>query len=470
MVSISRRRFLSIAAAGATLAATGGLFGCSSSQGSSSSSSSVSAEVGSWDEILEKAKGQTVSFLAWGAGGADAYVQKYWEQLRDYVKDEYEITLELTEFTQAEYQKLLTDIENDSTPTYDMFWYIGSSLAALRSAGGVYEDEWVKDLANYDLLDQSNPYITFDGTQGTDDLESPFQGCNPSLVYSTDLWSHSLNWDETSDGVNGLFHNFTELAEWVKKYPGKFTYMDLTGAGSFHGILFAKAILSELTDDGNGGWKTVYDESDDAATRRKKIQANIDDWYEWSNSSDASEEAFYDKASYLWAYLNELKPNLLQGDTGALYIATAPEMMQYVKAGDLACTFTTCTSVASRVDASPDSYMDDPAIYMLQTSVGYWDYNVIMKNSEVKEGAMVVCNAMLEPEQQMIAFETTGNGYNIDLSKLDSADKAAFEDLIADMGTLSPTSTEITEQSYADKYGKVAAWIASGWDAKVNRA
>jgi spermidine/putrescine-binding protein len=114
--------------------------------------------------------------------------------------------------------------------------------------------------------------------------------------------------------------------------------------------------------------------------------------------------------------------------------------------------------------------MDDPAIYMLQTSVGYWDYNVIMKNSEVKEGAMVVCNAMLEPEQQMIAFETTGNGYNIDLSKLDSADKAAFEDLIADMGTLSPTSTEITEQSYADKYGKVAAWIASGWDAKVNRA
>ena len=473
MRRLSRRSF--VALGGAAALATVGLAGCGTSGGDKSSGNAdatVDTDLASmtWDQILEEAKGQTVTFLAWGAGGADAFVQQYWDQLKTYVADNYEITLEPVEYAQAEYEKIGTDIDNGGEPTYDLFWYLGSMIAPFRAKDGLFANEWVSKLDCYKYLNASDPFVAFDGVNNTDNMEAPFQGCQPSLVYSQDKWSHGLAWDATEGNVNGLFHNFAELAQWVKKHPGKFSYMDLTGAGSFHGVLFLKAILSELTTDGNGGWKTVYDEADDAATRRTKIQANIDAWWDWSNSDECTEEAFYEKASYAWAFLNELKPNLLQGDNGPLYIATAPEMMQYVIAGDLACTFTTCTSIASRVEASPDAYMANPAIFMLQTSVGYWDYNVIMKNSPSKAAAMVVCNAMLEPEQQILAFETTGNGYNIDLAKLDADQQAEFKAALEELGALSPSAEEVATQGYVDKYGKVAAWLSTGWDQKVNRA
>jgi ABC-type uncharacterized transport system YnjBCD substrate-binding protein len=423
----------------------------------------------SWDEIVKAADGQTVSFLAWGSLGADPYVQKMWEDLAARVKDKYNVTIQYTDWDQAEYQKLTTDIENGAPATYDLFWYNGATIAPLRAINGVLTN-WVSVLDNSKYLDMSNEFNQFDGVQGTDNLEAPFQSVQPSLVYSADKWDHHLAWNEEKNGVKGLFHNFAELQEWAKANPGQFTYMDLTGAGSFHGTLFLEAILAELTDDGNGGWKPVYDESDDAATRHQKIQANIDQWYEWSNSPEASEEAFYKKAGYVWAYLNELAPNLMQGDNGPMYIATAPEMRQYVIAGDLACVFTTCTSVSSRVADAPSDYPSNPAIYMLQTSIGSWDYSVIMNNSQHKAAALVVANEMLDPDFQANAFLTDGNGYSVDYNKLGSEQKATFDKVFKEMGTLTPTADELAVQSYNDKLGNVTAWLASGWDQYVNKA
>lgn len=476
MKSMSRRNFVTLmGAAAGTIAAGSALSGCGNSgsnSNSSTSNKSVDTDVKnmSWDDVLKEAKGQTVTFLAWGSGGADSFVQQFWNDLKTKVKSEYDITLEPVEYSEAEYQKITTDITNGASATYDMFWYTGAMIAPIRAVDGVFDNEWITKLPNYKYLDTANDNVTFDGADKVDGKESPFQTLNPSLVYSTDSWDHSLAWNATSGSKKGLPHNFTELASWVKENPGKFSYMDLTGKGSFHGLFFLKAILAELTDDGKGGWKAVYDESDSASARRKKIQENIEKWYEWSASSEASESAFYEKASYLWAYLNEIKTNLMQNNGAPMYMATAPDMMNYVKSGDLACTFTTCTSVSARVASAPDSYMANPAIYMLQTSVGAWDYSVIMQNSKNKAASMVIANAMLDPDMQSSAFKTTGNGYNVSYDKLDSSQKEAFDAVFKEMGTLSPTATEIEQQSYTDKFGKVAKWISSGWDQKVNKA
>ena len=474
MKTVSRRNFIALSGAAAASVAVAGLTGCSNNEKPAGDPNALTVDANlaemTWEQILEEAKGQTVTFLAWGSGGADAFVQKYWDQLKTYVADQYDIKLQLVEYAQAEYEKIGTDIENGGKPTYDLFWFTGAMFAPFRAADGLFGENWMTKLDSYKYLNPADPFVAFDGLNNTDNIESPFQGCQQMLVYSQDKWSRDLAWDASEGEVKGLFHNFAELAQWVQKNPGKFSYMDLTGAGNFHGILLLKALLSELTDDGNGGWKTVYDEADDAAARRQKIQANIDAWWDWSNSADCTEEAFYEKAGYVWAYLNDIKPYLLQGDNGPLYIATAPEMMQYVIAGDLACTFTTCTSIASRVEATPDAYMANPGILMMQTSIGYWDYNVIFKNSPSKAAAMVVSNAMLEPAQQLLAFETTGNGYNVDVTKLDAEMQDEFAALIEEMGALSPSAEEVATNGYVDKFGKIANWIASGWDQKVNRA
>lgn len=474
MAQISRRSFVRGAALASAMAIGGAsLTGCGSGS-SNTAASNLSAETDlqkmTWDQVLAEAKGETVTFLAWGSGGADAFVQKWWEHLAEDMKSKYDITLTYAEETTAEDEKLVTDAQNKSDATYDLYWGLGSAFSNLRKADGLWTEEWLGKLPNSKYLDMDNEFNTFDGTTAINDAESGFQGLNPSLVYSTDAWSHELKYSESKGSVKGLFHNFTELAAWVKLNPGKFTYMDLTGKGAFHGLSFAKEVLAELTDDGKGGWKAVYDEKDDTATRRKKINDNISSWYKWATSSEASEEKFVEKAAYLWAYLNEISPNLLQGDNGTLYVPTAPEMMSYVKSGALACTFTTCTQVSNRVEASPDSYMANPAIYMLDTTVASWDYVIITSNSKHKAAALVVANEMLDPEQQLTAFTTTGNGYNVAYSKLDSSVQKKFDEAIKGMGTLTSTSDAIANNAYTDQFGPVAKWIASGWSTKVANA
>jgi hypothetical protein len=72
--------------------------------------------------------------------------------------------------------------------------------------------------------------------------------------------------------------------------------------------------------------------------------------------------------------------------------------------------------------------------------------------------------------QQLKAFDINGNGYTVDYNKLESTQKAEFDNLIESMGSLTPSAEDIALKSYVDKYGLVVKWITSGWDQYVNKA
>ena len=160
-VNLSRRKFVALSSAAAGMAAAAGLAGCSSGSGNSSAAASsasastsaaasasasargsagakVDASLDSmgWSDILEEAKGQTVTFLAWGSGGADPFVQQWWDKLAEDVKSKYDVTIQYSEFDQAEYAKITTDLQNGADATYDMFWYTGAMTAPIRAAVG----------------------------------------------------------------------------------------------------------------------------------------------------------------------------------------------------------------------------------------------------------------------------------------------------------------------------------------------
>ena len=482
--NLSRRQFVAVGGATAAVAALAGLTGCAQ-QAEEPPAEDVAEEAAeeveeapvalsvetdfanmTWDDVLAEAKGQTVTFLAWGAGGADPYVQQWWEHLTTEVKEKYNITLNCVEQDAAETEKLTTDLNNGADATYDLFWGLGSSMAPIRGLDGAFGNKWLAALPNYQYLDPDNNFVQFDGSMPVDDMEVPFQGLNPSLVCSLDNWDPSLEYDQP----NGIFHNCTELAEWVKLNPGKFSYMDLTGSGAFHGGSFCKAILAELTDDGNGGWKTVYDEGDAPEVKFQKIDENIEQWYQWGTSAEATQEAFNEKAGYLWAFLNEIAPNLMQLEGRAYYAPDAPTMREYVNSGDLACVFTTCTQISNRVADAPANYPANPAIFMLDTTIGSWDYAIILANSTAKAGALVVANEMIDPAQQLFAFETTGNGYNVDYSKIDSDMQKQFDGAIAGMGELTSSAEAIAQKLHTDKFGPVYAFLQAGWDTQVKSA
>jgi ABC-type uncharacterized transport system YnjBCD substrate-binding protein len=429
-----------------------------------------------WEEILAEADGDTLIFCAWGSGGADAMVQRYWEYVRQRAADEYNITVEYAEDTAENEQRFVSDYENGIDATLDMFWGASGSIAPMDAKGALWGDDgnqWVKKLPNSAYLDWNAADVLYNGTMPTDAYQAPFMKVTPAMVYAADRYDAALAWDESRrEGgatVYGLPHNLTELSLWVKKYPGKFTYLDLLGNGGFHGKQFVTSALYELTDDGAGGWKAVFDETDDAAARSEKIQKRAEEWRTWALSDAAGEEAFAEKAGYVWTYLNELEPNLFQGDSGAYYGADAYDMISRVNAGDIAVSFTTCVSIYPKTQSDP-SYLPEGRLYLMDTSVGYPDFVVIPKNSKHKAAAMALCNLLLEPEVNAKVTAVTGNAYNLDLTKLTPADRAIFDDMMSGFpeGTTA-TPERLATSAHNVSSGSIAGWIGAAWDARVVR-
>jgi putative spermidine/putrescine transport system substrate-binding protein len=427
-----------------------------------------------WEEILAEADGDTVTFCAWGSGGADAMVQQYWEYVRQRAAADYHIAIEYVEDTAENEQRFMSDYENGVDATIDMFWGASGPIQPMDAKGVLWGDDgsqWVKKLPNSAYLDWNAVDVLYNGTMSTNGYQAQFMKVTPAMVYAADKYDAALNWDEsrTEGGatVYGLPHNLTELSLWVKKYPGKFTYLDLLGNGGFHGKQFATSALYELTGDGGGGWKAVYDETDSAAARSEKIQKNAEEWNAWAVSAAASEEAFIEKADYVWAYFNELEPDLFQGDSGAYYGADAYDMISHVNAGDIAVSFTTCISIYPKTQSDP-SYLPEGQLYLMETSVGYPDFVVVSKNSKHKAAAMVLCNLLLEPEVNAEVTAVTGNAYNLDLTKLSSEDKAVFDEMMAGFpeGTTS-TPERLATSAHNVSSGSVAGWIGAAWDAQV---
>ena len=426
-----------------------------------------------WDEVLAEAKGQSVTLNVYDA---DTQVAKYWDSIVEKAK-EFDIDVTIVSETSDTDARMISDYQNGSVATYDMTWgYYGGSFKAYHDAECLWGDngeQWVKYLPNSKYIDwQSNSY-KYDCGLPTNYMKAPLMGLTPMLIYLSTEYDASLAWDETRADENGktiygLFHNLTELHQWVQKYPGKFTYLDLTGSGAFHGKCFIKSILYELTDDGNGGWKAVYEESDDLATRYEKIEANAQMWYEWVNSSEATQEAFAKKASYLWAYLNDIEPYLLQGDNGALYGSDAYAMADYVNSGVLATSFTTSFSISPKLQNDPSYLSGAGQAYMMQTSVFAADYMVITKNSDAKAACMVLADLMLDPTVQADGFAVTGNTYNLDLSKLSAEDSAYFDSIFERLlpGT-TPSAEDLTNCSHVDIGGSIGAWLNDCWTQYV---
>ncbi|MDR3364169.1 MAG: hypothetical protein LBS91_04370 [Clostridiales Family XIII bacterium] len=428
-----------------------------------------------WNEVLAEAEGDTVTFCAWGSGGADAMVQQYWDYIKQRARAEYGITVEYVEDTAEDEQRFAADYENGIDATIDMFWGASASIGAMGAAGALWGDDgnnWAKKLPNSENLDWTATDVLYNGAMPTDGYQSQFMKVTPAMVCASDRYDASLAWDASREGdggktIFGLPHNLTELSLWVKKYPGKFTYLDLLGSGGFHGKQFVTSALYELTDDGSGGWKAVYDESDDARARSEKIQAHAEEWSAWASGSESAEEAFIEKAGYAWAYFNELEPNLFQGEGGAYYGADAYDMISRVNAGDIACSFTTCISIYPKTQADP-SYLPNASLYLMETSVGYPDFIVVSKNSKHKAAAMVLADLLLEPEANAKVTAVTGNAYNIDLSKLDVQGKKIFDDMMAAFpeGTAAPPD-QLALSAHNVSNGQIAGWLGSAWDAQV---
>ncbi len=374
-----------------------------------------------WDAVLERARGQTVFFNAWGGS----------QQINDYIAwaggrvwDLYGVELRHTKVadTADVVSRILAEKTAGRTDggSVDLVWINGENFAAMKR-NGLLGAPFTDTLPNFALVDtEGKPTTLVDFTVPTDGLESPWGMAQLVFIYDT---------ARLADPPASM----PALLDYLADNPGRFTY---PLPPDFLGTTFLKQALIELADDREPLLRPV-EEADFAAVTQP-----------------------------LWAFLDELHPRLWrQGET---FPTSSEATLQMVDDGEIDITFTFNPGAASA--AIEDGRLPDSVrTYVLDGgTLGNTHFVAIPFNSGAREGAMVVANFLLSPEAQLRKEDPQiwGDPTVLSMDRLDATDARAFADLPRGIATLAPEAlgrpqlephaswTDALETEWLTRYGQ----------------
>jgi putative thiamine transport system substrate-binding protein len=359
----------------------------------------TSALAGPWDDILARARGQTVYWNAWGGDPTTndfiAWVGQ--SVLKDYgVKV---VQVKLTDTADAVTRVLAEKIAGRASGgTVDLIWINGANFAAMKRKGLLF-GPFSQNLPNYALVDTvGKPTTTADFSVPVDGMESPWEMAQFVFVHD-------------NAKTPAAPKTVQALLDWAKAHPGRFTYPE---PPDFFGLTFLKQALVDLTAD-------------------KSVLQN-----------PATDANFAAVTAPLWTYMDSLRPYLWR--QGKSYPKSGPDQRQLLSDGevDIALSFTpfeAATSIAQGLlPATSRVYVLDGG------TIGNTNFVAIPFNASAKEGAMVVANFLLSPQAQARAQDPRylGAFSVLDLARLTAEQRAAFAAIPANPAV--PTNAELGTQ------------------------
>ncbi|OIJ20877.1 ABC transporter substrate-binding protein [Anaerobacillus alkalidiazotrophicus] len=347
-----------------------------------------------WKEVEQIAAGTEVRMFMWGGDeGINSYID-HWVAPR--IEEMYGITLIRTPMDiQEVLQKLLTEREvNQQSGTIDIIWLNGENFKNAKNNELLW-DSFSSSLPNFKTYTDDTQYEFDFGTE-VDGLEAPWG--KVQFVF---------NYDE--EKVANPPTSFSELKEWVKQNPGKFTYPE---AEDFTGNAFLRHLFYEFNDH-----NLLFND-----------ETNLD---------DVSEE--------VWAYLNDLKPYLWRN--GETYPQSLAQLDQLYSQGEVYMTMGYNEARAESLIESGTFPSSTRSFILDVGSIGNSHFLSIPFNSPNKAGALVVINELLSPEAQLKKMDSSmwGESSVLDLSKLDDEMKRQFEEVDRGLSVLDP---EILQDSF----------------------
>lgn len=344
-----------------------------------------------WDAVLEEARGQTVFWNAWGGSTT---TNDFIAWVGDRVQAEYGVTLEhvkLTDTADAVSRVVAEQAAGqDNDGAVDMIWINGANFAAMKEADLLF-GPFAESLPNWAFVDVDGKTVRTDFTVPTEGFESPWAMAQVVFIYD-------------SEALPEPPKSAAALLEWAKANPGRFTFPQ---PPDFLGTTFLKQMLIELVED------------------PMVLQATAGD-------------NFDDVTAPMWAFLEEITPHLWR--QGRAFPQTGPRQLQLINDGetDLAISFSPGEASAAIAN---EQLPETARTFVLDGgTLGNASFVAIPYNSGVKAGAMVVANALLDPEVQLRAQDPSILGYGtvLAMDKLTDAQAAAFDALDLGIATLSP--------------------------------
>ena len=343
----------------------------------------------SWDEIVEQAKGTTVTFYGWG--GDENRNNWLNTTVSGYLKDNYDITLNVVGMDINDIlAKLTADKEaGEDGGSIDMIWINGENFYSAKENGLLYGPFT-------DKLPNMEKYID------TEDSETLNDFCKPIDGYEAPYSKAQLVLFNDSSVTKETPANTDELLEFCKANKGKVTYPALP---DFTGSAFVRNVIYDIC-----GYEQFQDMKADKETVKKAIEPAIE-------------------------YLKSLNPYLWnEGKTFPDAVTTLDAMFQD---GEVVMDMSyEPFQVAKGIDDGSLKNTTQTFIFD-KGSIGNTNYMAIAFDSPNKAGALVAINAIISADLQKTQYGVLKTLPVVCQDKLSEEEKTAFENVSIGKGVLS---------------------------------
>lgn len=349
-----------------------------------------------WDAVLERARGQTVYFNAWGGS---QNINDYIEWAGETLKKRHGVTLKHVKLEDTANAVATVVAEKaagrDRAGTADLIWINGENLAAMKRRDLIMAPGWAEKLPNWRYVDVENkPTIRTDFTVPVEGLASPWGMAKLVFFY-----------DSARTDAESLPRDTDELLEWARAHPGRFSYPQ---PPDFIGSSFLKQVLSEKIAD-------------------KSLLA-----------APVEEARFAAVTEPLFAYLDALHP--LMWRSGRAYPQNYPAMKQLLADSELDIIFAFNPAEASNAIANGELPDTVRSFTFPGGTLANTHFLTIPYNATAKAGALVAANFLLSPRAQARKQDPAvwGDPTVLALDKLDADARTRFAAIELGAATLAP--------------------------------
>lgn len=349
-----------------------------------------------WDDVLARARGETVYFNAWG--GAEN-INDYLEWVGRELEARHGVKLVHVKLDDTAHA-VSTVLAEKATGrneggSVDLVWINGENFASMKREGLLFTPGWADKLPNWRYVDIENkPTIRTDFTVPAEGLESPW-GMAKLVFFHDGARTKAADMPKSADG----------LLAWAQANPGRFSYPQ---PPDFMGSTFLKQVLIEKIADPALLRRPVEEASFEAATRP------------------------------LFDYLDRLHPVMWR--RGEAFPQNYPAMRQMLADGALDIVFAFNPADASSAIANGELPDTVRSFTFPGGTLANTHFVTIPYNAAAKAGALVVADFLLSPEAQARKQDPNvwGDPTVLALGKLPADERARFEALELGVATLAP--------------------------------
>lgn len=370
-----------------------------------------------WEEIVEAAKGTTVTFYGWG--GDENRNNWLNSTVADYVKENYDIELKIVGMDIEDILTKLSGEKQEETKegSIDMIWINGENFYSAKENGLLY-GSFTDKLPNMEkYIDMKDPETLNDFCMPIDGYEAPYAKAQMVMMYD-------------SAKVTAPPASAEELLEFCKANPGKVTYPALP---DFTGSAFVRNLIYEIC-----GWEQFQTMEADYDTVKEAIEPALD-------------------------YMRELNPYLW--NKGKTFPDSSTAVNSMFCDGELLLNMSYSPfGVASGI--ADGSYAKTTETFVFDKgTIGNTNYMGIAFNAPNKAGAMVVINAIISGDIQLTQYEILKELPVVDSDKLSDEELAAFNKVNLGEGVL--TQEELLDHRLPEMPASLVPIIEEIWLEEV---